>query len=1693
MAENKPNPDWRQANKKNAGATPAAGAGGGKRGWQKQTVQASGPRKPWSRGSKLGLAILLLSFFVGGVYVVIEWLRPISPACLVLMGASYDDNLAVPHNAFGWKNLDDLDKLKDEIGLFSDAGKPTLLHRSPEMKGADIWKKEWDIFSRKIREETLVLFLALHGAADAKEPYFFLNSDQGYARLPVAEVFKELDGPLGKKNVVLLIEPALARANWSTGVLDNDFVAKLLDMKSKIKSKNLFILCASDVHQVSWPCEEWQQTVFGHFVIEGLRGAADSNNNTRVSVDELFKYVHDKVVSWSHVNRGVEQKPVFIGDVELAEKVEINQVAAPYKERSGDAPGLNFNVPESLELAWKGWQALRKMTPHPSVYSPALWRRYQDLLVRYEQLLRAGDPTRKAGDVASKLAAMKRKLESEARFDVADPAMSLALPMAEAFGVPLDLPDDDVKKGLQNVWDAPKDEARPGILKDLIESLKKRDVRPSSSQLRVQLYRTFLRFLEQSPLIRDSDLTGRNDKDEARSKVETLLDLYDVNLNQPRPAEVHYQTMLLKDVSRTPAPDMDLLRQALKVRQLAERAALGVPDGEGAHPYSEVLLPWNRERIAKADALRRPGEDYLFGSSKDDWEKARRFLDQAQTGYREVQKESDIYRAALDVRDRSLADLPYFALWVANQRVSSDKGQADRVDDWGKQVTLLAQRAEALHAELAREKAGLAVLREYAGQVSDIRKNLSKFVGDEIDNANQDTHSHPLWFDREALLSVPPLLPDALGANVVEVRLAMLRFNRFTSSRFFKSNDAPKAFGGSAKEDADVAAKRNMHMAMAAFKPFWPLEVARVETETVPVVADTIGGLAKRWPQDINEALSGSLKEGDLAQAATMLRKADFLARGLPGGFEDKAEPMSASQALRSLRMHDLLLAQARRVLVDHWYSEVQDGDPYYETSARGYLNIARTLVEVKGETMDSNKLRLAQANRLLEAVKTVGLRIDGKESDFWTSEKEFPVRWIVKTPDDPYLIDPRADDTSPPPAVAVTWRQLEGGSWKDGVETGQRKPLELLTQQKRDFNDTYYLLKANSSDAPLKATYSVLLRGQRKSAAIEISQKDPDLIVHDFPKPQKSFIKVRMDPKFNYGAISIALDISGSMIWTKDFGIGPTKRARLEFAIEALEKTLRLIPDGTDLSLLAFITKDREKTPVIVDIQKPSRWSQDKLDGVIERIRTLAGQAWPDVKGAHGSTPLAYTIVECAKRGFPDNFRGPKVILALSDGDDTSTDQMLEKDRVIQERQWRNPNDQKTYDKNVRNFIANELANRDFEVHVVCFLDRAAFAAEARNAEAQFRIVETFKNPGTFVIEPDPLRLAKEMERAIRPRLIVERGTDNPPGFLPDGEFISLPRDEHNWIQIPKGQYTIRIKGSPPRDLVVNHGDMIALIVKRDPVDLRKIVYEREPYADFLPATVPLLADGKAMDGRYRVTVMQRQATAKTNQLTKFVAVEEPARSSQLIQQSTPKFAWIESKPKTQAPPRMLRWYRDYGYPTLGYRIHGYDWPAPAAVVATPEVSVWLTDGPENEAFAKQLQRSIKKTKADTVRLDADQFAVIEDVTLEDKEVAPDHLGKVGAKLASKQCIVVRVEHAKGRPVFVQLQGGQYKGEEHHFFNSANKYTAMFWDLTNTSQENLSFNIIFLDALKKDVTPTTFILPIGNANFPQPFPLMGN
>src|SRR6188768_1943669 len=94
----------------------AATAAGGASPWRTQG-ELPQPLSPRSRrGVRVLIAFLCLFALCAALVWVALWLRPGKDTALVLIGAGYEDNLAVPHNAYGRQGLHDLAALADTKG-----------------------------------------------------------------------------------------------------------------------------------------------------------------------------------------------------------------------------------------------------------------------------------------------------------------------------------------------------------------------------------------------------------------------------------------------------------------------------------------------------------------------------------------------------------------------------------------------------------------------------------------------------------------------------------------------------------------------------------------------------------------------------------------------------------------------------------------------------------------------------------------------------------------------------------------------------------------------------------------------------------------------------------------------------------------------------------------------------------------------------------------------------------------------------------------------------------------------------------------------------------------------------------------------------------------------------------------------------------------------------------------------------------------------------------------------------------------------------------------------------------------------------------------------------------------------------------------------------------------------------------------
>ena len=82
------------------------------------------------------------------------------------------------------------------------------------------------------------------------------------------------------------------------------------------------LFAASSENQPSWESPDLKQGVFTHFLLQGLKGKADINNDGQVTSDELYNYLKPNVSTYVDEHFTSKQTPLMKGAISapLAEK-----------------------------------------------------------------------------------------------------------------------------------------------------------------------------------------------------------------------------------------------------------------------------------------------------------------------------------------------------------------------------------------------------------------------------------------------------------------------------------------------------------------------------------------------------------------------------------------------------------------------------------------------------------------------------------------------------------------------------------------------------------------------------------------------------------------------------------------------------------------------------------------------------------------------------------------------------------------------------------------------------------------------------------------------------------------------------------------------------------------------------------------------------------------------------------------------------------------------------------------------------------------------------------------------------------------------------------------------------------------------------------------------------------------------------
>ena len=164
--------------------------------------------------------------------------------------------------------------------------------------------------------DIVLLFLSAHGVVDSQaRPCLLMSgSDPLDERtwIPVLDVVAYVNEFVSSSRKVLILDSGRIRENWPAGILHNGFADALQVALQEKPVERLFVLNSTRLDQRAHAAPELGGSVFAWFVAAGLRGAADTNQDKRVKLRELYDYLQNHVDFWVRQNRSERQRPLLI-------------------------------------------------------------------------------------------------------------------------------------------------------------------------------------------------------------------------------------------------------------------------------------------------------------------------------------------------------------------------------------------------------------------------------------------------------------------------------------------------------------------------------------------------------------------------------------------------------------------------------------------------------------------------------------------------------------------------------------------------------------------------------------------------------------------------------------------------------------------------------------------------------------------------------------------------------------------------------------------------------------------------------------------------------------------------------------------------------------------------------------------------------------------------------------------------------------------------------------------------------------------------------------------------------------------------------------------------------------------------------------------------------------------------------------
>ena len=247
------------------------------------------------------------------------WLITISNDAYPTLGSGCTQQFAVSDSREVTRRLRDQNQIVTDdriLAISPDSPDPSSLPEKQKIQTAV------PRFLQRLQQaDTLIVYLSLRGASirnpqTGRLEAYFLPSDMNPLDIPKSCLslawLREQLSTAAAGNVILLVDSCRAGI---VGGQDYGAVS-IRDVESEFTSggsvrakKNIYAIASSTEHQRSLSLESRSQSVFCHWLCHGLDGAADSDGDAVVTMDELFDFLEREVSLTARSLPGDDGKP----------------------------------------------------------------------------------------------------------------------------------------------------------------------------------------------------------------------------------------------------------------------------------------------------------------------------------------------------------------------------------------------------------------------------------------------------------------------------------------------------------------------------------------------------------------------------------------------------------------------------------------------------------------------------------------------------------------------------------------------------------------------------------------------------------------------------------------------------------------------------------------------------------------------------------------------------------------------------------------------------------------------------------------------------------------------------------------------------------------------------------------------------------------------------------------------------------------------------------------------------------------------------------------------------------------------------------------------------------------------------------------------------------------------------------------